>query len=215
MQVPNGDVSNLRPNFFVNNAVDALSSMDCAPLTALVTNTTATSWCRNHPEKECELFCKDCSKLICFKCVSNWGTCSKHSYESTDTAIKEFQKNIEDFMQKQEARLPSVIQHGAILAEMKANQSENVIGVSKQISDSFAKHMDSLKQRQENLVQQAFDMQGKNEDDISSEVERVQLQQAKIENAIEFCKTILAHENPALFLEDFTEEKIQVKETPE
>ena len=210
MQVPNGDVSNLKPNYFVNNAVNALGSIDDASLNVLMTSTTTTSCCKNHPEKECELFCKDCSKLICYKCVSNWGTCSKHSYESIDTAVKEFQKHIEDFLQKQEARLPLVVQHSAILAEMKAKQSENVIEVSQRISDSFAKHMESLKQRQDTLVQQAFDMQWKNDDGLSSEVERVQLEQAKIENTIEFCQKILTHENPVLFLEEFTQEKVQV-----
>jgi hypothetical protein len=199
----------------VNDVVDALNSTgDLAPTndmapTASRNETTSASCCTDHPEKECELFCRNCSKLICYKCVSNWGTCGQHSYESIDTAAKEYRKNVEDFLQKKEDMLPSAIKHVEILTRMKVKQSENVTDVTKQISDTFAKHVESLKKREEALIKQAIDMHLKNDDGLSYEVDRVQLEQAKIQNTIHFCHTILDHD-PALFLQEYTQVKDKV-----
>jgi hypothetical protein len=195
----------------VNDVVDALNDLaptnNMAP-TASRNETTNASCCTDHPEKECELFCRNCSKLICYKCVSNWGTCGQHSYESIDTAAKEYRKNVEDFLQKKEDMLPSAIKHVEVLTRMKVKQSENVADVTKQISDTFGKHVESLKKREEALIKQAIDMHLKN-DDLFYEVDRVRLEQAKIQNTIDFCRTILDHD-PALFLQEYTQVKDKV-----
>ncbi len=187
----------------------AIPTADVAP-TVSTNETIRATCCKNHPEKECELFCQNCSKLICYICVSNWGTCGKHLYESIDTVVKEYRKNVEEFLRKKEELLPSVVKHVAVLAEMKTKQSDSVFDVAKHISDTFAGHVESLKKREEILTKQAFDMQWKNDDNLSYEVDKVQLELAKLDNTIEFCRKILDLSDPVLFLQAYSDVKEKV-----
>lgn len=190
----------------MNNVLDALNSATRAASEERQETNPSIS-CKIHPEKECELFCEHCSKLICYKCISNWGTCSQHKYESIETTVKVRRKNVEDFLQKQEEFLPSVKKHLGVLEDMKIKQAGKVFEVNQQISDTFAKHSESLKKRKEMLLKQAFDL---HDCGLSSEVDRVQVEQAKIENTIEFCQKILDVDDPALFLEKYVEVKDEV-----
>ena len=166
--------------------------------------------CEDHPEKEYELFCQTCSKLICYKCISNWGACGQHRYESIDTVSKTYQNAVNNFLKKRVELLPSFVKHAVILTKMKEEQSDNVHEVTKQISHTFAKHIEDMKVRETMLMTQAFEMQKKNEEDLSSELDRVQLEQAKIENTIEFCHKILELNDPVQFLEMYIQAKDKV-----
>ena len=230
-EIPDGDVSNLKSNFYVKNVLDVLHS---GPYESLAGNEVATgdaaagnagataakisekvnaTCCKDHPEKECELFCQSCSKLICYKCVSNWGTCGQHSYESIETVVKEYRIKVEEYLCKKQELLPSVIKHIGVLAEMKGKQSDNVSDVTKDISDTFAKHVESLKIREEALIQQALDMQWGNADSLTHELDKANLELAKTENIIQFCHNILDLQDPVLFLKTYSDLKDKVSET--
>ena len=230
-EIPDGDVSKLKSNFFVKNVLDVLHSVPYETLAgnevetgdASAANTGATAaiiyekvnatCCNEHPEKECELFCQNCSKLICYKCVSNWGTCGQHSYESIDTVVKDYRIKVEEYLRKKEELLPSVIKHIGVLAEMKGKQSDNVSDITKDISDTFAKHVDNLKLREEALIQQALDMQWGNADSLTHELDKVNLELAKTENTIQFCHSILDLQDPVLFLKTYSDLKDKVTTT--
>ena len=199
MKIPNGDVSNLTRNYLVDSVVDNLKSAKdaatCEPAPEFATV------CKNHPEKACELFCENCLKHVCSKCTSTGGTCNQHKYESIGRAVRRCRKNVERLLQKNEKLLLSVGRRSALLDELKAMQFDNVLEVSRQISDIFAKHNEQLEYRKAALELQAFDIQWQNEDNLSLEEERVQLEQNKIENTIKLCRKILDIQDPVLFLQ--------------
>ena len=177
---------------------------------ATVNQKVNATCCQDHPEKECELFCQNCSKLICYKCVSNWGTCGQHLYESIDTAVKDYRIKVEEYLCKKQELLPCVIKHIGVLAEMKGKQSDNVSDVTKDISDTFAKHVECLKIREAALIQQALDMQWGNTGSLTDELDKVYLELAKTENTIQFCRNILDLQDPVLFLKTYSDLKDKV-----
>ena len=170
--------------------------------------------CKDHAGKECELFCQNCFKLICFECISKWGNCIHHSYESIDMAAKEYRENVKGFVQKKEELLPSVIKHGVVLEDMREKQSLNIASVTNQILETFAKQIENLEKRRDALTQQVFDVQMKNDDCLSSEVDRVQIEQAKIANTIDICNQIIDVNDPALFLQKYIQVRDKVS-TPD
>ncbi|XP_028399521.1 tripartite motif containing 13-like [Dendronephthya gigantea] len=225
-EVPDGDVSNLNRNFQLNEIVDVFNSMTCAvpndeglsensPTDATQACLANQTTCKDHTGKECELFCQNCFKLICFECISKWGTCTQHLYESIDVVAKEFRENIKEFVRKKEEQLPSVIKHGVVLEDMREKQSLNSASVTNEILETFGKQIENLEKRRDALTNQVVDMQLKNDDCVASEVDRVRIEQAKIENTIEFCNKIIDVNDSALFLQKYIQVKMFLTEPQE
>ncbi|XP_028399437.1 putative tripartite motif-containing protein 75 [Dendronephthya gigantea] len=212
VKVPNGDASKLNPNFYVNNIIDVLNSKKGgeapAPAPAIVDRTSRAQLCTNHPGKECELFCLLCFKFICRECNLIWSVCSClhfHVHVTIDKAAAYKREHVEELLHEKEELMSGVKNHLDTLKQMKAIESRKVLDVSQQINDSFAKHMKKLKNRQEALLKQASDLQRKNDDGLSSEVNQFQLKQAKIQSSIECCRKTLEIDNPVLFLQRYPE----------
>lgn len=202
VEVPDGDVSNFNPNFFVNSLLEMMNLMNEVTLT---TDCNSTPHCQTHVEKACELYCEDCSRLICYRCIAKWGNCHIHSYTDIEEAEKKIRKIVEDFWQKGAQQLHIVKQHLALLDAMKAKQVANIAEVCEQIEETFEKHMKHLKSRKDELYRQAFMYQLSDDDkeSLNKELDRVQVEQAKITNMVEFCTKMLEIDNPVMFIQKY------------
>ncbi|XP_028399520.1 tripartite motif-containing protein 3-like [Dendronephthya gigantea] len=199
VRVPNGDVSRLTRNYLVADLVENLKAAKEAA--ASEPEPEFDTICKNHPDKACELFCKKCQKHICSKCITNAGTCTQHEYESIGGALKRSRRNVKSLLEKNEKLLFTVGRRTELLGELKAKQTRNASEVARQISQIFSQHIEHLENRKMALEQEAFDIQWQNENNLSSEEERVQLEKKKIENTIKFCRKILDIKDPVLFLQ--------------
>lgn len=204
--MPNGDVSNLKANFIVNDVVDVLNAT--SDISVVSDNRVAN--CKEHPEKQYELFCQDCFKLICFKCVSNWGTCGLHKYESIETVAVNYRRDLEGFLQQKVEQLPSFMKHANALDQLRKKQLVRVSEVTKQISDTFAMHIDCMKHREDELIEQALQAHEEHKNGLSCEIDRVELEQAKIHTTIDFCQEMLEINDPTLFLQNYAQMKDKV-----
>ena len=197
----------------MNNIIDVLNSKKGGdtPAPANLDMTSNVPLCTNHPGKECELFCLVCFKFICRECKLIWSVCScLHAHVTIDRAANVKRKDVKDFLQEKEVLMSGLNKHLAVLAQMKAKESSQILDISQQIKASFAKHVKKLKNRQEALLKQASDLQRKNDDCLSSEIHQFQLKQAKIKSLIEYCHKTLEIDNPVLFLQKYTEVCISI-----
>lgn len=169
-------------------------------------------FCTDHPEKECELFCLDCSKFICSECKSNWWSlCSYlHDRQTIHKAAKKNRKCIKEFLEEKEKFLAAADERLAALAEIRTRETARALGVSREISAAFTKHINSLKSRQEALMRKASELKQKNDDVVSSEVNQVQLKKAQFKRVIDFCSETQDIEDPVLFLQKYAAIKDQV-----
>ena len=189
------------------------SLVEVVSLTNDVTTTNdpcSAPHCPSHSERECELYCQDCSKLICYQCIAKWGNCHEHLYQDVQEIAKGFRKTVKEFSQRGEQFLPTVEQHLGLLEDLKAKQVANVAEVCGRMADTFDRHIKGLKQRKEELVQVVFTFVRQNNEGLHGELDRVQMEQAKLANVVEFCSKMLTINNPALFVQKYCEAKDKV-----
>ena len=171
---------------------------------------TNTKFCTLHPESVCELFCRDCSKLICYKCVSHWGTCGQHSYDDITTVVEECRLSVRDWALKKNNSLSRVMKHSSALAEVRDAQTADFLQVTIVITDTFEMYIDSLKSRQEAMLQKAFNIHEKNLADLTLEVDRLSIKQATMESEIGVCNNMICLDDPTQFLQEYNRLKDKV-----
>ena len=206
-QVPYGDVLKLSPNFFVNNLLEMVSLMN-----EIENNSENIPHCLSHEGRECELYCRDCSKLICFQCIVKWGACHDHLYCDVTEIANASRATILDYSEERKQLLPKVEQHVDLLQDMKARQVGNIADVCDAMEESFQKHVTNLNNRKRELVQSIYLAQGQGEDSLNNELDRMQVEKAKVVNTLEFCEKIIRIENPGIFVQKYLEVKERVFE---
>ena len=206
-QVPDGDVLKLSPNFFVNNLLEMVSVTN-----EIENNSENIPHCLSHEGRECELYCRDCSKLICFQCIVKWGACHDHSYCDVTEIANTFRAVILDYSDERKQLLPKVEQHLGLLQDMKARQVGNIADVCDAIEESFQKHVTNLNNRKSELVGSIYLAQEQGEDRLNNELDYMQVEKAKVTTTVEFCEKIIRIENPAIFVQKYLEVKERVFE---
>lgn len=168
--------------------------------------------CLSHEGRECELYCRDCSKLICFQCIVKWGDCHDHSYRDVTEIANTFRASILDYSEERKQLLPRIEQHLGLLQDMKARQVGNIADICDAVEESFQKHVTNLNNRKSKLVGSINLAQGLGEDSLTNELDGMQVEKAKVVNTVEFCEKIIRIENPAMFVQKYLEVKERVFE---
>lgn len=213
VEVPDSDVSKLSPNFVMNSLLEMVSLTNEVHVPTTHGDSADTLHCPSHEGRECELYCNDCSKLICFRCIVKWGDCHDHSYRDVIETANKFRENIQEFSEKRKRLLPTVEQHLSLLQGMKAEQVANLADVCEMIEESFRSHVDNLNIRKNELVATASMTQWQGEEGLLAELDRVQLERAKLANTVEFCEKIIEIESPAMFVQKYCEVRERFLET--
>ena len=113
--MPDKDVSNFRANFLVNNLME-LSSLNTVILTGSPDGqANSTTQCSIHAGRTCELYCEDCSKLICYQCIAKWADCHQHKYKDASEVVGHFRQVLEDLSSKGEQRYSYIFEFQKVL----------------------------------------------------------------------------------------------------
>lgn len=102
------------------------------------------------------------------------------------------------------------MKHSSALAEVRDAQTADFLQVTKVITDTFEMYIDSLKSRQEAMLQKAFNIHEKNLADLTLEVDRLSIKQATMESEIGVCNNMICLDDPTQFLQEYNRLKDKV-----
>ena len=97
--IPDRGVAGLQPAFHINHLLEIKDSVKKLADQAVATEGGALSrdavkkkHCREHLEKEVDLYCETCGELVCYKCVIRGGKHQNHDYKEIDQAFLEYKE---------------------------------------------------------------------------------------------------------------------------
>ncbi len=73
-----------------------------------------TLYCFEHADREPELYCETCSKLICYKCVAKGGKHHDHDYDPLNVALHKYKEEITSSLEPMEKQLTKHFQDSAM-----------------------------------------------------------------------------------------------------
>jgi len=114
--------------------------------------TTVIRHCLEHADKELELYCETCAKLICYKCAVRGGKHYSHQYTSLDVAFEAYKQEILASLQPMETQLLTV---NRALAELDACHMEianQQAALKVDIHDKFRRLHEILEVRRTELI---------------------------------------------------------------
>ena len=116
--IPARGVAGLQSAFHINNLLEILEDsarkLDNAPATperAAPTDLNPgnkASRCFVHEDKQLELYCETCGKLICLKCVTKSGKHHSHDYEELNIAFEKYKKEITSSLEPMEKQVTTI-----------------------------------------------------------------------------------------------------------
>ena len=147
--IPDRGVAGLQPAFHINHLLeiqDSVKKLDdpAVPLEGAVggatiaatnaaSSTHAVKHCREHLEKEVDLYCETCRELVCYKCVIRGGKHQNHDYKEIDKAFLEYKEWIVASVEPMEKQVMTITK---ALAQLDARCGE--------ISDQRAANKDKV-----------------------------------------------------------------------
>ena len=122
--IPDRGVAGLQPAFHINHLLeiqDSVKKLD-DPAVALegavggatiaatnaASSTHAVKHCREHLEKEVDLYCETCRELVCYKCVIRGGKHQNHDYKEIDQAFLEYKEWIVASVEPMEKQVTTI-----------------------------------------------------------------------------------------------------------
>ena len=122
--IPDRGVAGLQPAFHINHLLeiqDSVKKLDDPAVAlegavggAMIAATNAASsmhavkHCREHLEKEVDLYCETCRELVCYKCVIRGGKHQNHDYKEIDQAFLEYKEWIVASVEPMEKQVTTI-----------------------------------------------------------------------------------------------------------
>ena len=122
--IPDRGVTGLQPAFHINHLLeiqDSVKKLDdpavalegavggaMIPATNAASSTHAVKHCREHLEKEVDLYCETCRELVCYKCVIRGGKHQNHDYKEIDQAFLEYKEWIVASVEPMEKQVTTI-----------------------------------------------------------------------------------------------------------
>ena len=119
--IPDRGVAGLQPAFHINHLLEIQDSVKkqavalegavggaTIPATNAASSTHAVKHCREHLEKEVDLYCETCRELVCYKCVIRGGKHQNHDYKEIDQAFLEYKEWIVASVEPMEKQVTTI-----------------------------------------------------------------------------------------------------------
>ena len=179
--VPARGAAALQSAFHINHLLeiynDAVKKLDNpAPTLILCPNQAAKelrSHCVMHNDKEVELYCETCDKLVCIKCVLRGGYHHNHHCEEVDLAFDRYQKKIRSSETIIKEALADIKTRCGVISDRGA-ASENNIHVT------FRRLREILTVRETELIGQLHLITQAKLKDLSTQSDQIEITLAKL-----------------------------------
>ena len=122
----------------------------------------AAQFCFEHVERELELYCETCGKLICYKCGLKGGKHQSHDYEELDQAFEKYKKEITSSIDPMEKQVAIIKKALALIEQLCGEISDQRAAIENNVHVTFRRLREVLTVRETGLISQLHQMtQGK------------------------------------------------------
>ena len=146
----------------------------------------ASQFCFEHVERELELYCETCGKLICYKCGLKGGKHHSHDYEELDQAFEKYKKEITSSIEPMEKQV-AIIKKALALIEQRCGEiSDQREAIENNVHITFRRLREVLTVRETELIGQIHQMtQGKLKG-LAAKSDQIETTLAKLNSCLHF-----------------------------
>ena len=206
--VPVNGLTGLQPAFHVNNLLEIKETLTANQKSAEI---NVTHFCSEH-DKELELFCKTCGKLICLKCAITGEKHENHTYVELTEAFVKYKEELASLLEPMEGNLKNVNNALSGLNGRHGEISDLRISVEVNIHDTIRQLHEFLDIRKTELISHLYQITQDKHKSLLIQRERLDTIQAQLSSSLGFVKDILAAESQEEVLKMDTIILNQIKE---
>ncbi len=221
---PNG-VRGLQSAFHINDLIgirdDLKKVKDLIPsqepgvegdATSQTPSKKTTHYCSEHADREIELYCETCNKLICYKCAVRGSKHFGHDYDPLNEAFDKYKGVITPSLEPMEKQLKTIHTALAQLDTHSGEISNQRVTIEASIHDTIRRLHEILDARKTELIGQLHRMIQRKLKDIASQRDQMETIQAQLNSCLHFVTDSLKTSSQGEVLKMKTTIVNQVKE---
>ncbi len=143
-------------------------------------------YCSEHADREFELYCETCNKLICYKCVTKGGKHRDHDYDLLDEAFGKYKGEIASSLEPMEKQLKAIHTALAQLDTHSEEISDQGVTIEASIHDTIRRLHEVLDARKTELIGQLHQMVQRKLRDIAIQRDQMETIQAQLNSCLHF-----------------------------
>ena len=220
--IPARGVAGLQSAFHINNLLeileDSANTLENTPVTPERATPTdlnpvnEASHCFVHEDKELELYCETCGKLICLKCVTKSGKHYSHDYEESNVAFEKYKEDIMSSLEPMEKQVTTIKKALALIEKCRGEISEQREAIEDNIHVTFRRLQEVLTVRETELIGRLHKItQGKLKR-LAAQIDQIETTLAQLDSCLHFMRESIKAGNESNVLMMKTNTVHQVKE---
>ena len=222
-------VAGLQPAFHINHLLeiqDSVKKLD-DPAVALegavggaimnaASSTHAVKHCREHLEKEVDLYCETCRELVCYKCVIRSGKHQNHDYKEIDQALLEYEEWIVASVEPMEKQVTTITKALGQLDARCGEISDQRAANKDKVHVTFKRLREVLDVRETELIGQLDEMTQSKLKGLATQRDQIETTLTQLNSCLYFMKESLKTGNKLdmLMMKMNTEEQVKELTTP-
>ena len=230
--IPDRGVAGLQPAFHINHLLeiqDSVKKLD-DPAVALegavggatiaatnaASSTHAVKHCREHLEKEVDLYCETCRELVCYKCVIRGGKHQNHDYKEIDQAFLEYKEWIVASVEPMEKQVTTITKALAQLDARCGEISDQRAASKDKVHVTFKRLREVLDVRETELIGQLDGMTQSKLKGLAAQRDQIETTLTQLNSCLYFMIESLKTGNKLdmLMMKMNTEEQVKELTTP-
>ena len=202
--VPANGVTGLQPAFQINHFLEIMEEHKKAaadpPASAERVERDSASLtfcdkvkvcCREHAEKEVELFCETCREPICWKCALKDGKHHSHDYEELDKAFERYKVEVIASLEPMEKQVTTITKALAQLDTRSAEISDQRAAVEADVHTTFRKLQWILDTRKTELIGQLHHITQRKLKELAVQRDQLETTLAQLSSCLGFMRESL------------------------
>ena len=147
--------------------------------------------CEDHGDKELELYCETCEKLICSHCALKGGNHHTHDYQLVTVAYERYKEEITPSLAPMEKQLIAIGKGLALLDERVVEVSEQGTNIEARIHKTIEQLHKLLDVRRTELVAQLQQVTGQRVKGLVTQKDQLEVLQLQVRSCLEFVRKSL------------------------
>ena len=147
--------------------------------------------CREHTEKEVELFCETCGEPVCVKCVIKGGKHNSHDCNELDKAFERYKVEVTASLEPMEKQVTTITKALAQLDARCAEISKQQTAVETDVHTTFGKFHHILDTREIELIGQLHHITKRKLKELAVQKDQLETTLAQLSSCLGFMKESL------------------------
>ena len=196
--VPERGVAGIQSAFHINHLLEIYEALKNIPATNPEgavggVEIEAAKHCLEHADEELKLFCEECEKLVCVKCIFEGGSHSDHTNKCflLEKAFEKYEREITPSLEPLEEQVTTLKETVVLLDRRTEAVANNRKATKENVQDTFSRLREVLNVREVELISQLDKINRSKLDDLAAQKDQVSVTLAKRSSCLDFLNETL------------------------